>query len=81
MELTRQLAATYPLSVVLVVALIAFLMGSLLRSLLSPADFIYLVTDPKDVGDQKGWREIRRLVEIKYIMGGWDFQIAVVRRH
>lgn len=81
MEPSRQLRATYPLPVVLIVALIAFLMGSLLRSLLSPADFIYLVTDPHDVDDQKGWREIRRLVEVKYIMGGWDFQIAVVRRH
>jgi hypothetical protein len=72
----------YPLRVVLVVALIAFLVGSLLRSLLSPADFIYLVTDVKDVESiEGGWREIRRLVEVKYIVGGWDFQIAVVRRH
>ncbi|KAG9313239.1 hypothetical protein JVU11DRAFT_6701 [Chiua virens] len=72
----------YPLSVILVVALIAFLIGSLLRSLLSPADFIYVVTDIKDAEEMStGWREIRRLVEIKYIVGGWDFQIAVVRRH
>ncbi|KAJ2930041.1 hypothetical protein H1R20_g7047, partial [Candolleomyces eurysporus] len=28
-----------------------------------------------------GWREIRRLLEIKYILGGWDFQVAAVRRH
>lgn len=72
----------YPLSVILVVALIAFLIGSLLRSLLSPADFIYVVTDIKDAEEvSAGWREIRRLVEVKYIVGGWDFQIAVVRRH
>ena len=72
----------YSLSVLLVVALIAFLIGSLLRSLLSPADFIYVVTDIKDAEDVSiGWREIRRLVEVKYIVGGWDFQIAVVRRH
>ncbi|KAF8141378.1 hypothetical protein EV363DRAFT_1391846 [Boletus edulis] len=72
----------YSLSIVLVVALIAFLIGSLLRSLLSPADFIYVVTDTKDAEEvSTGWREIRRLVEVKYIVGGWDFQIAVVRRH
>lgn len=72
----------YPLSIVLVVALIAFLIGSLLRSLLSPADFIYVVTDIKDAEEvSTGWREIRRLIEVKYIVGGWDFQIAVVRRH
>ncbi|KAI6023325.1 hypothetical protein EDC04DRAFT_2727159 [Pisolithus marmoratus] len=73
---------TYPLSTVLIVALIGFLIGSLLRSLLSPADFIYVVTDVRDAEEvSKGWREIRRLMEIKYIVGGWDFQIAVVRRH
>ena len=71
----------YPLHVVVAVALIAFLIGSLLRSLLSPADFIYVATDLKDVGEQSGWREIKRLLEVKYIVGGWDFQIAVVRRH
>ncbi|KAI6164482.1 hypothetical protein EDD17DRAFT_1691754 [Pisolithus thermaeus] len=73
---------TYPLSTVLIIALIGFLIGSLLRSLLSPADFIYVVTDVRDAEEvSKGWREIRRLMEIKYIVGGWDFQIAVVRRH
>ncbi|KAH7910065.1 hypothetical protein BJ138DRAFT_1127188 [Hygrophoropsis aurantiaca] len=72
----------YPLSMVLIIALIAFLIGSLLRSLLSPADFIYVVTDLRDAEEvTAGWREIRRLVEVKYIVGGWDFQIAVVRRH
>lgn len=72
----------YPLSTLIIVALIAFLLGSLLRSLISPADFIYVVSDMKDVdGFSAGWREIRRLVEVKYIVGGWDFQIAVVRRH
>lgn len=73
----------YPLSTVLIVALIAFLMGSLLRSLLSPADFIYVVTDRKEIDGEEGtgWREIKRLLEVKYLVGGWDFQIAVVRRH
>jgi hypothetical protein len=72
----------YPLRVVVVVALIAFLVGSLLRSLLSPADFIYLVTDVQELEQiESGWREIRRLVEVKYIIGGWDLQLAVVKRH
>ncbi|KAA1470286.1 hypothetical protein DENSPDRAFT_797515 [Dentipellis sp. KUC8613] len=74
--------ASYPLSTVIVVALIAFLIGSLLRSLISPADFIYVVTDLKEAEEVvAGWREIKRLLEVKYIVGGWDFQIAVVRRH
>lgn len=74
----------YPMSTVLVVAVIAFLIGSLLRSLLSPADFIYVVTDLKDAEEANngvGWREMRRLVEMKYVVGGWDLQVAVVRRH
>lgn len=86
---------TYPLSTVIVVALIAFLIGSLLRSLLSPADFVLVPDTSSDfsavpvVGPEIGhgahpkeaWRELRRLFELKYIFGGWDFQIAMVRRH
>ena len=72
----------YPLRAVILIALIAFLLGSLLRSLLSPSDFIYVVTDVGSLEQEEGgWREIRRLVEVKYLVGGWDFQIAVVRRH
>lgn len=67
---------------VIAIGLISFLIGSLLRSLISPADFIYVVRDVGEAGDlRSGWREVRRLVEVKYIVGGWDFQIAVVRRH
>lgn len=76
-------AKMYPLSTVLLVGLIAFLIGSLLRSLLSPADFIYVVTDVREAEEANtvgGWREIRRVLEIKYLIGGWDFQVAVVRR-
>jgi len=69
------------LPMVIAIALIAFLIGSLLRSLLSPADFIYVVTDLQDVEHTTGWREIKRLLEVKYILRGWDFQIAMVRRH
>ena len=77
----------YPLSTVIIVALIAFLIGSLLRSLLSPADFIYVVSNVQEAEEANkvtaggGWREIRRLLEIKYVFGGWDFQVAAVRRH
>jgi hypothetical protein len=67
---------------VIVIGLISFLIRSLLRSLISPADFVYVVRDIGEVGEMtSGWREVRRLVEVKYIVGGWDFQIAVVRRH
>lgn len=76
---------TIPLSSVIVIALISFLLGSLLRSLLSPADFVYVASDVQDVhefGDEHGgWRELRRLMELRYILGGWDFVVAVVRRH
>ena len=79
---TSWMTASYPLSTLVIVAVIAFLMGSLLRSLISPADFIYVM--PSIDGQEEvssGWREIKRLVEVKYLVGGWDFQIAVVRRH
>jgi hypothetical protein len=82
-ESRSETAKSYPLTTVLLVGLIAFLIGSLLRSLLSPADFIYVVTDLREAEEASnvgGWREIRRLLEIKYLVGGWDFQVAVVRR-
>ncbi|KAI0272796.1 hypothetical protein BC834DRAFT_1025138 [Gloeopeniophorella convolvens] len=78
----RARAGAFTLWTVIAVAVIAFLIGSLLRSLISPADFIYVVRDLAEVGDVSGgWREVRRLFEVKYIVGGWDFQVAVVRRH
>ena len=76
---------TVPLSSAIVIALISFLIGSLLRSLLSPADFVYVARDAQDMhdfGDEHGgWRELRRLMELRYIFGGWDLVVAVVRRH
>jgi hypothetical protein len=72
---------TYPLAVVVLVGVVAFLLGSLLRSLLSPADFVFAGDAAAAVAGADGrWRELRRLVEIKYLVGGWDFQIALVRR-
>jgi hypothetical protein len=73
----------YPMPTVIIVALISFLIGSLLRSLLSPAEFVGELPSGGEVAG-KGvyeWREIKRLVEIKYLVGGWDFVVAVVRRH
>jgi hypothetical protein len=65
----------------IIVALIAFLVGSLLRSLITPADFIYMgSTLPNERVDGDGWRQVKRLVEIKYAWWGWDFVVAVVRR-
>ena len=72
----------FTLWTVIVIGLISFLIGSLLRSLISPADFIYVGTDMGEMGEMSGgWREVKRLVEVKQIVGGWDLQIAVVRRH
>ena len=72
----------FTLWTVIVIGLISFLIGSLLRSLISPADFIYVATDLGEMGEMSGgWREVKRLVEVKQIVGGWDLQIAVVRRH
>ncbi|KAF8273143.1 hypothetical protein EI94DRAFT_1769431 [Lactarius quietus] len=73
---------TFTLWTVIVIGLISFLIGSLLRSLISPADFIYVATDLGEMGEMRGgWREVKRLVEVKHIVGGWDLQIAVIRRH
>ncbi|KZV72190.1 hypothetical protein PENSPDRAFT_604644 [Peniophora sp. CONT] len=71
----------YEFKTVLIVALLAFLIGSLLRSLISPADFVYDVGVEEDGRREEGWREIKRLFELKGIVGGWDLQVAVVRRH
>ena len=72
----------YPMPTVIIVAVISFLIGSLLRSLLSPAEFVAEMPSGGEGTGQGGyeWREIKRLVEIKYLVGGWDFVVAVVRR-
>lgn len=72
----------YPLSTILIIGLISFLLGSLVRSLLTPADFIYLSKDLGELEDgHEGWRELKRLVEFQYAVGGWDLVVGVVRRH
>ena len=82
------LPKSYPLSVLLLVALIAFLFGSLLRSLLTPADFI-LYPRPEGEVDMnllaalephRRWRQARRLLEIRLPFLRFDLMIASVRR-
>jgi hypothetical protein len=85
----------FSLPTVLLVALVSFLLGSLVRSLLSPADFIAFLPVAEQgeevsltigggggelVGMGRGGRELRRLVEIKGIWGGDDLMVGVVSR-
>lgn len=71
-------------------ALIFFLLGSLLRSLLSPADFI-IMPDGSEASEARllnilashsQWREARRLVELRWPLWPrqWDLVVAAVRR-
>ena len=81
----------YSLSFVLVVALVAFLCGSLLRSFLTPADFVL------DTGSAGGsvdlkllqalhpdrrWRQARRLFELRFpsLVSPSDIMCATVRK-
>lgn len=73
---------TFALSTLVFVGLISFLLGSLMRSLLTPADFVLYDARPgpasADVDEQ--WREIRRLFEWRGAWLGDDLVVAVVRR-
>ncbi|GAA6020826.1 hypothetical protein JCM10207_001669 [Rhodosporidiobolus poonsookiae] len=86
---------TYTLSFVLLVAVIAFLLGSLLRSLLTPAD--YIIYRPSAAAahaeveqalltafdPHRRWREARRLLELRSPWSGlfsWDIIVAAVKR-
>ncbi|GAA5894812.1 hypothetical protein JCM5296_007589 [Sporobolomyces johnsonii] len=87
---------TYSLGFVIAVAIIAFLLGSLLRSLLTPADYIiYRPDSAAPHGHQveqallqafdpnRRWREAKRLVELRTTWTGlvnWDLIVAAVRR-
>ncbi|KAK7031491.1 hypothetical protein R3P38DRAFT_2701217 [Favolaschia claudopus] len=76
-EPSTRTTPVYPLSTVVIIALIAFLIGSLFRSLLSPADFIYVVRELGEDEEAKGWREIRRLIEVKRLAWGYDVHLAL----
>jgi hypothetical protein len=81
-------APRYSLRFVLLVALISFLFGSLLRSLLTPADFILYPREASGEIDmhvlqaldpQRRWRQARRLFEVR-TPGKHDFILAAVRK-
>lgn len=87
---------TFSLLTVLLVAVMSFLVGSLFRSLLSPADFIAFIPAGSEdevaammlqggvgggAGEDRVWRELRRFLEIK--RGWWgmeDVVVGVIRR-
>lgn len=81
---------TYTLSFVVLVAVISFLLGSLLRSLLTPADYIiYTPSEGKEVervlmqafDTGRRWREARRLLEVRsFFFSQWDLIFAAVKR-
>ncbi|PWN88448.1 hypothetical protein FA10DRAFT_303412 [Acaromyces ingoldii] len=107
----------FTLATMILACLIAFLLGSLVRSLIEPADFV-LMSSTGSVWPEHGqgtssvagteqmaltelqrqfglavhgrtgagastgvaWREMRRLVEIKRVVGGWDLVIGAAAR-
>lgn len=80
----------YSLKFVIIVAIIAFLLGSFLRALLTPADFVLYASHSgkgstaSDVAllsalEARRWRAARRLFEIK--LPGRDLIVASVRKN
>ncbi len=70
------LSHTFSLPSVLIITLIAFLLGSLLRSLLSPADFVLL--DGAVSPNAHHWHEVKRLFDIHLF--GRGLIVALVHR-
>ena len=90
----------YPLSTIIMTAVIFFLLGSLVRSLQTPADFILLPPSASGLNSEDAivvelnrffddinsgsssitTREMRRVLEIKRVLRGWDFVVAFARR-
>ena len=68
------------LSAALILAFICFLLGSLVRSLLSPADFVIVknAVDLTDLDEHGNWRRLTRLIELKYVLRGNDLIIGIV---
>lgn len=71
-----QIPTTFGLRAVVFIALIAFLLGSLLRSILSPADFV-LINGHIGRGVPE-WQEINRLMHLHIFSFG--LVIGIVRR-
>lgn len=72
---SRAPRTTFNLHVVVFVAIIAFLAGSLLRSMLSPADFVLLEGHPGR--GVREWQEIKRLVHLHSF--GRGLVVGIVR--
>lgn len=81
---------TFSLQFVIIVAVIAFLLGSFLRALLTPADFVLYAShgdklaSATDVAllsafESRRWRAARRLFEFK--LPGRDLIVATVRKN
>jgi hypothetical protein len=64
---------------VIIIAVICFLLGSLVRSILSPTDFVIVKAHDEltDLDDHLGWRRLTRLVEVKYLFRGNDLIIGI----
>ena len=75
--LSRRVTLSLPSLVVL--CIVCFLLGSLLRSLLSEADFVIYFPSNVPAPEGENWRELQRLAQWKI---GWrrDLVLAVARR-
>lgn len=75
----RLLSRGVSIPTVLIIGIICFLLGSLVRSLLSPTDFVVVKHSDElaELDDHIGWRRLTRLVELKYIFRGNDLIIAI----
>lgn len=78
---------TYSLRFLLIFGLICFLLGSFLRSLLSPADFLMEVNEADSsvvvlqaLHPERKWRQARRLFEMRLPLLENDVTLALVRR-
>lgn len=72
----RSIPTTFGLRAVIFISVIAFLLGSLLRSILSPADFV-LINEHVGRGAPE-WQEIKRLMHIHVFSFG--LVVGIVRR-
>lgn len=72
-----QPAVSWP--TLIVVCIISLLIGSLLRSLLSDADFVIYAISGQQIPVGERWRELRRIFAWR-IGWNWDFIVGVARR-
>ncbi|GAA99568.1 uncharacterized protein L969DRAFT_73668 [Mixia osmundae IAM 14324] len=86
-DASMQTKAAVSLTMLILVAVTSFLLGSLMRSMLSPADFIF-VSHSSSLDDAviraleakgQGWRIAKRLLELKIPGLHYDFMISIAR--